>query len=83
MSDTTCLQVTKSCFQPTNTSDFTSQTHVQFTKAVGQWQTKEIFHSQYTMHSHALGTGFRICVQEGLSGESKSDIRARYGQRQQ
>jgi len=50
-------------------------------KAVGQWQTKEIFHSQYTLqHSHAQGTGFRICEQEGLSGESKSDIRASYGQ---
>jgi len=52
-------------------------------KAVGQWQTKDIFRSPYTLHSHAQGTDFRTCEQEGLSGEFKSDIRARYGQQQQ
>jgi len=44
---------------------------------------KKILHSQYTLHSHAEGTGFGTCEPEGSPAGSKSDTAAVYGQRQQ
>jgi len=45
------------------------------------WEEEwKILHTQYTLHSHAEGTGFGNREEVGLPTESKSDIRADYGQ---
>lgn len=43
---------------------------------------RNILHDQYMLHNHAEGTGFGTCEQEGSPAESKSDVRAEYGQQQ-
>jgi hypothetical protein len=60
-----------------------SQTRAIYVGTRERADRRKILHSQYTLTSHAEGTGFRTCEQEGLPAESKSDMRAAYEQQQQ
>jgi len=46
----------------------------------GRADERKILHNLYTLQSHAEGTDCRTHKQEGTPAESKSDMKADYGQ---
>jgi len=62
LSDVACIPITELLCQLANTSAVYVGSRVQ----EDEWK---IVRTQYTLHSHAEGTGFGNCKQEGLPTE--------------